>query len=84
MNPLDLAQPFQVRLHESRGLKALFEKVFFDVPYSDEAIDALRRTEFPAASDEGVVDHGAAEEGASQRPESASSDAPATAEGEKS
>lgn len=56
MNPLDLAQPFQVRLHESRGLKALFEKVFFDVPYSDEAVDALGRTEFFPAADGSDVD----------------------------
>ena len=44
------AERLTVRQDEKAGLKALFERVFFDVPYSEAALEALERTRFhPAA-----------------------------------
>ncbi|MBI4583313.1 MAG: tetratricopeptide repeat protein [Planctomycetes bacterium] len=53
MEPLDLANMTQVRGDESTGLKALFEKVYFDVPYGSEAVQALSRTRFHAGPKSG-------------------------------
>ncbi len=45
-----------VREDERKGLKALFERVFFDVPYAADALEALRRTDFRGGEPTGADD----------------------------
>ena len=42
----NLTDHFRVRGDERNGLRALFERAFFDVPYSEEAVKALTRIEY--------------------------------------
>ncbi len=42
----DTPPGYRVRTDENTGLKALFEKAFFDVPYSPESITSLEKTRF--------------------------------------